>query len=68
MEKLLQKIGEKIREIRQSYNWLQRELAEHANIPVRSLGRIERGEVDVRIGTLQKIAKALNKKVKDLMP
>lgn len=53
--------------MREEPQLLQRELADRAGIPVRTLGRIERGEVDMRLSTLRKIAKALNVDIKDLL-
>ncbi len=67
MKNLLTLIGVRIRELRQDRSWLQRELADRAGLPVRTLGRIERGEVDVRIGTLKKIADAFELTVRDLV-
>ena len=54
-----QECGYKIRKAREKQELLQRELADMAGVPVRTIGRIERGEVDVRLGTLKKIADAL---------
>lgn len=59
-------IGKNIREFREARQWLQRDLADAAGLPVRTVGRIERGEVDVRLSTLEKIAKALKCQLKDL--
>jgi transcriptional regulator with XRE-family HTH domain len=59
--------GEKIRQAREKQDLLQRELAVRAGLPTRTIGRIERGEVDVRLGTLQKIADALGLKIRDLV-
>ena len=67
METLLKTIGDRIRELRQERSLLQRELAERAGLPVRTIGRIERGDVDVRLGTLKKIADALNLTMHDLL-
>lgn len=52
-------VGTRIRRVREAKGLLQRDLARDASLPVRTVGRIERGEVDVRISTLAKIAKAL---------
>lgn len=60
-------IGSRIKECRESRQWLQRDLAQHAGVPVRTIGRIERGEVDVRISTLSKIAKALGVSIRDIL-
>ena len=54
--------------MRETRGWLQRELAAAAGLPLRTIGRIERGEVDVRLSTLTKIAAALGVALKDLMP
>ena len=59
--------GQKIRSIREKMGLLQRELADSAGAPVRTIGRIERGEVDVRLGTLKKIADALGVSLRDLV-
>lgn len=61
-------LGARIREMRERKAWLQRNLAKAAGLPVRTIGRIERGEVDVRISTLSRIAKALGAGLKDLLP
>ena len=67
MQKINEQCGQKIRALREKASLLQRELAQKAGVPVRTIGRIERGEVDVRLGTLQKIANALGVKVRDLL-
>ena len=61
-------IGERIRSLRVAKGWLQRELAYSAKLPLRTIGRIERGEVDPRVSTLRKIAKALDVDLKELLP
>lgn len=67
MERLLKTIGGRIRELRLERSLLQRELAERSGLPVRTIGRIERGDVDVRLGTLKKIADALSLTMHDLL-
>ena len=61
-------LGVRIRDLREQKNWIQKDLAEHAGLPIRTIGRIERGEVDVRLSTLSRIAKALGSRAKDLLP
>ena len=61
-------LGARIRDIRERKVWIQRDLAKAAGLPVRTIGRIERGEVDVRLSTLTRIAKALGASLKDLLP
>lgn len=67
MHDLSKQVGEKIRATRDSQGMLQRDLAHKAGVPVRTVGRIERGEVDVRLSTLAKIAAALGISVRDLI-
>ena len=61
-------VGEHVRTLREGKGMLQRELAQTAGLPLRTIGRIERGEVDVRLSTLIKIATALKVDVKELLP
>lgn len=61
------RIGIRIRQLREAKNWTQGDLAKAAGLPVRSIGRIERAEVDVRLSTLAKIAKALQTTLKELL-
>ena len=61
-------VGKQISDARQAKGWLQRELAVAAGLPVRTIGRIERGEVDVRLSTVAKIARALGVSLRDLLP
>jgi transcriptional regulator with XRE-family HTH domain len=67
MSEVNRTVGEKIRALREARGWLQRELAHNACVPVRTIGRIERGEVDVRLSTLGKIARALDVSVKEFL-
>jgi len=61
------KVGSHIRTLREGKSWLQRELAKKAGLPLRTIGRIERGEVDVRLSTIAKIAHSLGVSLKDLV-
>ena len=67
MAKINQQIGERIRVLREKREWFQRDLAEAAGLPVRTIGRIERGDVDVRISTLEKLANALETPVSQFL-
>ena len=67
MDQVNQQCGIRIRKAREKQELLQRELADRAGVPVRTIGRIERGEVDVRLGTLKKIANALGLSVRELV-
>lgn len=68
MRSLPSEVGLAIRHAREAHGLLQRELAAAARLPLRTIGRIERGEVDVRLSTLAKIAKALGVPLKSLLP
>ncbi|WP_115814395.1 helix-turn-helix domain-containing protein [Flavobacterium aquicola] len=64
--KLIQSIGEKIRNRRLEINLSQETLCYDANIPRNQVGRIERGEINTTIVTLHKICKALKMDIKEL--
>lgn len=68
MKNVERQIGSEIRRRRVAKGLLQRELSDAARLPLRTIGRIERGEVDVRLSTLAKIAKALGVPLKGLLP
>jgi transcriptional regulator with XRE-family HTH domain len=68
MARLECQIGNRIRELREQKGWFQKDLAQAARLPVRTIGRIERGEVDPRLSTLARLANALGMKPKDFLP
>jgi len=61
------KIGQKIKDMRQVMGISQETLALKANIDRTYLPRIEHGKCNISIGILEKLAKALNVKLKDLV-
>lgn len=63
---LIKSVGEKIRERRLELNLSQQILCYDANIPRNQIGRIERGNINTSIATLNKICKALKMTIKDL--
>lgn len=65
--KISQKVGRKIRIIRRKNKLTQEEVAARAGIHVSTLGRIERGESNPPLQTLNKIAQALRVKTKELL-
>jgi transcriptional regulator with XRE-family HTH domain len=67
MKPIETRLGDRIRLLRESKGWLQRELAKAAGVPLRTIGRIERGEVDVRLSTLARIAHGLGVTLTDLL-
>ena len=58
-KELLLKLGSKVRYERIKKNLSQEELAEIANLNMRSISTIERGVIDVKFTTLTKLAEAL---------
>lgn len=61
-------LGHNIRKIRESKaNLSQEKLAELADLHRNYIGQLERGEVNVSLLTLQRIAKALDLKTPDLL-
>lgn len=61
------RIGNKIREIRQSKGLSQEQLAEIAEVHRTYIGMIERAEKNITLVSLEKIAKALGVEIKDLL-
>lgn len=61
-----EEIGAKIRLHRIARNWTQEQLAELSNMTASYVGQLERGEKDVRIHTIEKIARALDMSVYEL--
>jgi uncharacterized protein (TIGR00270 family) len=64
--RISKKVGKKIRVERKRRDLSQEELAEKVNLHVSTLGRIERGESNPPIQTVNKIAQALKIKPKEL--
>ncbi len=63
----MNKIGQKIREIRKKKGWSQEELAEHSKLNLRTIQRIENGESEPRGKTLHLICKVLDVHVENLL-
>jgi transcriptional regulator with XRE-family HTH domain len=61
------RLGQTIREIRKKRKLSQTELAEKADVALMTISRIERGEHDPHIRTLQKIADGLDVHLLKLM-
>lgn len=52
-------LGQRIRERRVEFNWSQEDLAEHANLHRTYIGAVERGEKNISLINILKIARAL---------
>lgn len=66
-EQLQQKIGEKIKEIRESKMISQQNLAAMCNFEKGNMSRIESGRTNTTIGTIYKISQALEVKMVDIL-
>lgn len=64
---LLIKFGQRVRTLRKSIDISQEELAYRANVHRTYVGMIERGEKNITLSNIHKLAKALNVKIKDLV-
>lgn len=64
---LLKKVGNHIRDLRKRNNLSQEELAFEAELDITQIGRIERGKVNTSICVLNRIAKALNVPLYELL-
>lgn len=65
---ILPKIGDRIRDVRRSKNITQEDLADLAHIDRSYMGRVERGERNMSMTTLFRIAKALKVDSCELLP
>jgi transcriptional regulator with XRE-family HTH domain len=60
-------VGEQIRTYRKRAGLTQEKLAEKADLHHNFIGEVERGNQDISVGSLVKIASALGIKVRDLI-
>jgi transcriptional regulator with XRE-family HTH domain len=60
------KLGNRILELRRKRKWSQEELAHQSGLARSFTGAIERGEKDIRISTLVKLAATFGISVRDL--
>jgi transcriptional regulator with XRE-family HTH domain len=61
------KLGHVVREARDERKLTQEQLAEHASLSKNAVGNIERGEFDVTVATLKRVADALGTDASDLL-
>jgi transcriptional regulator with XRE-family HTH domain len=62
-----QKLGNRVRQLRERRGWSQEGFAHEGSLGRSFAGAIERGEKDVRLTTLLKLAKALGISVSQLL-
>jgi transcriptional regulator with XRE-family HTH domain len=63
---LIDKVRARILEIRKAKNITQEKLVEETGFDIKQVGRIERGETNPTISTIEAIAKALKVEIKEL--
>ncbi len=61
------KTGARIRKLRKNKGWSQEKLALEANLHRAYIGQIERGEKNIGLKNLEKIAKTLGLRIKDMI-
>ncbi|MFH1875662.1 MAG: helix-turn-helix transcriptional regulator [Candidatus Omnitrophota bacterium] len=64
---ILKKFGENVKKLRKAKSWSQEELAEKAKLHRTYVGSIERGERNVSLINVQRIANALSMDIKDIL-
>jgi len=67
MSDINKEVGFNIRRIREEQGFSQERLAALADLHRAYIGQIERGEKNIGLKNLEKIAKALNVNIKDLL-
>jgi transcriptional regulator with XRE-family HTH domain len=67
MDKLLNKVGQNIKKYREARSITQNELSEVCGLHRNYVSSVERGERNLSLNTLEKIASGLNIKAKDLL-
>ncbi|MEK6781831.1 MAG: helix-turn-helix transcriptional regulator [Bacteroidota bacterium] len=65
--KLLTQFGKHLRKVRIASGLSQEDLANDSDIPINQVGRIERGEINPSLSTLNSIAKALESDLSHLL-
>lgn len=65
--KTLFRVGLRVTELRGEKGWTQEELGHRAGLHRAYIGQVERGEKNIGLRNLEKIAKGLGVKVQDLL-
>lgn len=66
-DKILKNFGNKVKQLRINKDWSQEQLAKKTGLHRTYIGSIERSERNVSLINIQKIAKALSVRTKDLL-
>lgn len=65
--KLLRRFGKHVRALRVNQGLSQEALANEAEIPISQIGRIERGEINPTLSTINALSQALKCSLKQMM-
>lgn len=65
--KILRQFGDQVKRLRKDKGWSQEELAKRAGLHRTYIGSIERSERNVSLMNIERIAKALNTKIRKLL-
>ena len=65
-KQVIKRFGRRVRALRKSNGWSQEDFAAHANLDRGYMGRIERGETNITIRNIVRIASALSADIADL--
>lgn len=60
-------LGKRIRKLRDQRGWSQEEFADICGVNRSYMGRIERGELNLTMDSLQKVSKGLGRSVSELL-
>jgi transcriptional regulator with XRE-family HTH domain len=66
MHNFRKELGQRIRELRKTAGLTQEELGEKAELSYKFIGELERGQVNVSLDSIARIAQALGVKIGDL--
>src|SRR5216684_1939014 len=67
MSQLREKLGKRIKYLRDQRKWTQEQLGEKAGLTYKYIGQIERAEVSPSLETLEKLAKAFGMAISKLL-
>lgn len=61
-------VGAKVRKYREKHGWSQEELGFEADLHRNYIGGVERGERNIAVANIEKLARALGIRPRDLLP
>ncbi|WP_182870649.1 helix-turn-helix domain-containing protein [Stieleria mannarensis] len=67
-KEILSKVGKRVRDLREAKGWSQEELGFQSGLHRNYVGGVERGERNLALINLEKLATALGVRARDLLP